>query len=180
MARQVNLNRGFLVDFSCERECTPSVVHIITSHRYIYLVYFQPPDATNDSSHRRAESTTVHQDSRRRFLNPSAPVPHVKMTKCARLTRSACAQTTAVNSAQTQVSQNTEFCKTCENSLDRSIAPHRLRVLFLSSRLCMHSGRNQAYTVWNQLILDELALPYQRDKLIFYQCVRRVKPSRAK
>lgn len=111
MARQVNLSRGFLVDFSCKRECTPSVVHIITSDRYIYLVYFQPPDATNDSSHRRAESTTVHQDSRRRFLNPSAPVPHVKMTKCARLTRSACAQTTAVNSAQTQVSQNTEFCK---------------------------------------------------------------------
>ena len=39
MARQVNLNRGFLVDFSGERECRPSVVHIITSDRYLLGVF---------------------------------------------------------------------------------------------------------------------------------------------
>ena len=39
MARQVNLNRGFLVDFSGERECTPSVVYIITSDRYLLGVF---------------------------------------------------------------------------------------------------------------------------------------------
>lgn len=82
----------------CERECTPSVVHIITSDRY-HLVFFQPQDGTNDSSHGRADSITVQQGSRRRFLKSTVLVPHVRMTKRARQKRSACAQNTVVKSA---------------------------------------------------------------------------------
>ena len=65
----------------------------------IYLVFFQSPDTTDDSSHGRAKSITVQQDSRRRFLKGSVKVPHVRMIKRARQTRSARAQNTVVKSA---------------------------------------------------------------------------------
>lgn len=77
MARQVNLNRGFLVDFSGERECTPSVVHIITSDRYLLGVF----PAAGRYKRLKSREGRVN-DCPRRLLSPKIFNKDCKVTTC--------------------------------------------------------------------------------------------------